>query len=754
MKTPRTLLPLLALPLSVPGASAQQPVELAPIIVTATRYAMPVDETPVASFVVGAKEMERRNLKSLDEAVNLIPGVFQRRGKGMMDTLNALTLRGVPDAKRSLIMLDGLPINDAYTNGADLGGFAPEDIERVEVVLGPGSSLYGSSAMGGVVNFVSRMPKGEEYRFRIGYGDGLSTDRAPAHLARAYVSAGNAWENGLSLLLSGATSRTDGYATDEVRSTTAPPAGISGAIPTLTTTGGANYIIGDKGDNGWRDSQISLRAAQRVDAKTALNASYSRVAYRYDYDDTRTYLRNAVGAPVWTYTVGATTVREAAFLPGQGQTVRDILGLGAETLIGASRLKLQAGMVDVGTNWYTTVSSTSATATRAGGAAANGYSQTPSRSIQAEASVTTPLLDHHQLIWGLTWRSEKADTTEFDLADWRDPASRTNRVSWSGGEAATTGAFGQAEIEVMPAVRAFVGLRYDHWKASDGYAGKTGAGAFSRTYAGKSENALSPRLGATWNVTPEAMLRASVGRAFRAPNIYDLYRTWRSTAGTVFAGNPDLTPETMTGIDLGGDFKPWSGGELKLTAYRNDFEDMIYRRTVTNNAEALSLCGQALNPPQNNNCRVWSNAGKARGNGAELSLRQRLSDAWSASLGYAWNDTEIIENATNPASVGKQFTQVPEHTVTLAVDWRVGAWDASASARHVAKRFGADDNSDTVSGVPGAYDAYTLVDLKLGYRINKNLKAALSIDNVFNRDYYASYRAPGRSWFVEFSGAF
>ncbi len=734
------------------AANANELASLSDIIVTATRSAMPVDETPGASFVVSAKEMELRNIKTIDEAINLIPGVFQRRGKSTMDTLNAITLRGVPDAKRSLIMVDGLPINDAYTNGADVGGFAPDDLERVEVALGPGSSLYGSSAMGGVVNFVSRMPKGEEYRFKVGYGDGLNSDRAPAHLIRAFASAGNVWDNGLALIVSGASSRTDGYATDEVRSTVAPPGTVSGAIPTTTPAGARTYIIGDKGDNAWRDSQFSLRAKLRVSSETALNASYSRVAYRYEYDDPSTYLRNGAGAPVWTYTNG-TTVRQAAFLPGQGETVRDLMGLGAETWYGDSKLKLQVGMVNVGTNWYTTVSSTSTTATLNGGPAASGYSQTPSRSIQAEATVTTPLFQHHQLIWGLAWRSEKADTTEYDLADWRHHNSRTSRAADSGGKATTTSAFGQGEFEVTPTVRAFAGLRYDHWEASDGYAAKYGAGAFSRTYAGKSEDAVSPRLGATWSIVPEAMLRFSVGRAFRAPNVYDLYRTWRSTAGTVFAGNPQLTSETMTGFDFGGDFKPWSGAELKATVYRNEFKDMIYRKTVKDNAEALSVCGQALNAAQDN-CRVWVNAGKARGHGAELLLRQKFSEQWAGFVGYAWNDSEILENAPSPISVGKQFTQVPSHTTTLGADWQRGAWNASASARYVAQRYGTDDNSDKFTGVPGAYDPYTLVDLKVGYKIDKQLKAALSIDNVLNRDYYASYRAPGRAWFMELSGAF
>src|SRR5690606_1823151 len=77
------------------GAGAEQSTLLPTVVVTATRSAKAANETPVATHVVTAEQMERRNIKTIDEAVSLIPGVFQRRGKGFMDTLNAITLRGV-----------------------------------------------------------------------------------------------------------------------------------------------------------------------------------------------------------------------------------------------------------------------------------------------------------------------------------------------------------------------------------------------------------------------------------------------------------------------------------------------------------------------------------------------------------------------------------------------------------------------------------------------------------------------------------
>lgn len=716
------------------------------VIVTATRSAKPVDETPGASFVVTRSEMDARNLQSIDDSLNLLPGVFQKRTKGVMDTTNYLVLRGVPNTNynRTIILFDGVSINDGYTTGVTMGGFAPQDLERVEVSLGPASSLYGSSAMGGVVNYITRMPRAAEFRFDVGFGGPLGSDHAGRNLRRGYVSLGNAWDNGLSLVVSAAGSSTDGYVSNLVTNSTTA-AGATGAVPTNTTSGGNAYIIGDQGDNSWRDEYFSLRGAFKVSGGTSLDAAYTRTGYHYGYSNPSTYQGTAAGKPVWSFG----SVTESNFVGGSGRKAQDIYRAGLTTRVGDSQLRLAAGMVDVGTNWYVSVPSGSTTATLAGGAAAGAYSQTPSRTSQLDATVTTPF-GAHLLVWGANWNGQKADTSTHDLANWTSTDTRGAPIDQSGGRITNTGAYAQADFRLGD-IHVIPGLRYDAWRSSDGYSIK--AGSFSTSFAGRSASAISPKLGATWALSPDVLLRASVGRAFRAPSVYELYRTWRSSTGTTFASNADLRPETMTGMDLGGDFKLWRGAELKATIYRNSFRDMIYRQTLTDAAQALATCGQALNASKTN-CQLWINAGRASSKGFELGLRQSLPGGWSAFGSIALNSNEIQDNAASAASVGKRFVQVPARTASLGVAWQQGEWSAGATARYASKRFSSDANTDVVSAVPSSYDAYTLVDLKVGYRLNRNLRAALAIDNLLNRDYYAFYRAPGRSVFASLSGSF
>jgi len=702
------------------GFAQTSPEVLPAVMVTATRTDHATDETPGASFVVTSEQMDARNLLSIDEAVDTIPGVFNRRGKGVMDTLSAITLRGMPDQKRTLVLLDGMPMNDGYTGAVNYGGLSVDDYRRVEVALGAGSSLYGSNAMGGVVNLVTQMPEKRELNFRAGYGNGLGSSHAMHDFERGYVSYGDKFENGLSIFTSIGAAQTDGYATDLNVTSSKPTTGLTGWSETTSNTGSARYLIGARGDNHWDDNQGTIRAALDLPERGQLRVSYQRSGYQYSYGQPTTYLRDSSGNPVWGYG----SVREASFLGGSGETTRDLYQVMLETALGSGRLKVNVGVSDTGTNWYTTPGSTAST-TRSGGPGT--VSSTPSQLNYADAQYTISPTTNQVLMFGTSLRVEKADTTEKSLSDWRDEDSTGATTYRAGGKSNTIGMFVQDEVVLTDKLTGTAGLRLDSWQTSDGYANST-------TYDDRSDTALSPKMGFVYRLSQETTLRTSLGRAFRAPTIYELYRTWTSSSGTTYRSNPDLTPETATTWDIGGDFRPWQGGELKATFYINRIHDMIYRRTISSTLQE------------------YVNAGKASGKGIELGFRQKLPSNWAMLAGATINHTRILENDASPSSVGKQFTFVPEKTASLGAEWSQGPWNFSGTVKYVSKRYQNDANTDVVSGVYTSYDAYTTVDLKAGYHINKNLKLALSIDNALNRDYYSYYQAPGRSYFIELSG--
>ncbi|MDM7203029.1 MAG: TonB-dependent receptor plug domain-containing protein, partial [Thermodesulfobacteriaceae bacterium] len=166
------------------GEEGREEKRLEEVVVTATRMETPVENAPASVNVVTKEKIELKTPKTIDQALNDVPGVFVRRGKGLMDVMSSLTLRGIPGQQRTLILLDGIILNNPYYGGVKSGGYYPEDLEKIEAVRGPFSSLYGGYAMGGVVQFLTKMPEQQEFSLKVGYGSSWERGEAMDDLKR------------------------------------------------------------------------------------------------------------------------------------------------------------------------------------------------------------------------------------------------------------------------------------------------------------------------------------------------------------------------------------------------------------------------------------------------------------------------------------------------------------------------------------------------------------------------------------------
>jgi vitamin B12 transporter len=109
-------------------------------------------------YVITQEEMSAQGARTVKEALRFLPGIL---GDGTVGTgvgaLSGQFIRGSNSAQ-VLILLDGRPINNLGSGGFDLSEFTTNNIERVEVLPGGGSTLYGSDAIGGVINIITRRP--------------------------------------------------------------------------------------------------------------------------------------------------------------------------------------------------------------------------------------------------------------------------------------------------------------------------------------------------------------------------------------------------------------------------------------------------------------------------------------------------------------------------------------------------------------------------------------------------------------------
>ncbi len=697
-------------------AQEPHPVKLSEIVVTATRTEKELADVPASTSLVKKEDIEKNNIQALDQALNALPGVFDRRGKGLMDTQASITLRGVPGQQRTLIMVDGITLNKAYDGTVLFGGFAPEDVEKIEVVRGPFSSLYGGYAMGGVVNIITKMPEKSEVIVKGGYG----TDNTWG----TYASYGDKFKDKFMVFLSYAYKSTDGYVTDYNVQSTKPPAGTNGWLPTMSNLGANRYLIGDKGNNGWYNESLNVKAGYDFTKTSKLRASFMRNQYEYKYDDPNTYLLNATGTPAYKY--GA--VSESTFLGGPGGTTQNIYSASYETELSSVKAKASVSLNELEKSWYVTPGTTVST-TRFGGPGT--VSSSPSRAYSTDLQFTLPMFKKHILTVGGSNRYAWSDTEERTLTYWKDKDSTTNLTYQSRGKDRTFALYVQDEIILRDNLTAYLGLRQDWWKAFDGYANDVGKAGYPKGYGSTDSSSISPKGALVYTPYKETILRTSIGKAFRPPTLYELYRTWTSTTGTTYAGNPDLKPEKSISWDIGIEQKLWHGFRFKGAYFESYIDDLIYSRTITPTFQDKI------------------NVGKAEVKGFEIEGTQKFDAGVTLFANYTYNNAKVRDNDVKPQTEGKRLTFVPREMFNIGFDMERGAFKAHCVGRYVGKRYSDDENRDRTDGVYLSYDPYFVTDAKVSYAVTKFATVSLAVDNIFDRDYFSSYQAPGRKWYVE-----
>jgi len=145
-------------------AYASDPVVLEPEVVTGSRIYESLEEVPAATYVVTSEDIEKSGATKLSELLTNIPGIFSRSRAGNMQD-EFVEMRGL--TTEVLILIDGVPYYKtshlANASAVDLRSIAISNIERIEIVKGASSALYGSMAAGGVVNIITKKPEGKGY---------------------------------------------------------------------------------------------------------------------------------------------------------------------------------------------------------------------------------------------------------------------------------------------------------------------------------------------------------------------------------------------------------------------------------------------------------------------------------------------------------------------------------------------------------------------------------------------------------------
>ncbi|MFN7984505.1 MAG: TonB-dependent receptor plug domain-containing protein [Vicinamibacterales bacterium] len=394
------------------------PIVRVEVVVTGTRTDIAPEKAPVSTSVISPQELRIRNSQTLDQSLDLLGGVYVLRTKGPADTNTRINMRGFNGANRTLVLLDGQPVNDAYTGEVSWASLPNAEVDRVEVVRGPFSALYGGNAMGGVINILTRPVSG-----RSGEASTVFVLDAPT---RAWST--NACWPGLNL--AGQRLTSDGYASRGVTTTATSGATgtVTGVVPTFTTAGARTYRIGWGGENWYRQYALRAKAEYSLGAATLASFQYVRQSSNYGYAGYTSLLRDANGAivdrgPVLFNDGGTTralTFTPGTFISGPGQSRSNLYaGTFQHALNNTTLLRVTGGMYDQPDNSFRTP--TAATASLTSGA--GSISLRGSRNSYANAQVT----------WLPSSPSLQVSTRAANAPTTRNTASRigpTSTIGW------------------------------------------------------------------------------------------------------------------------------------------------------------------------------------------------------------------------------------------------------------------------------------------------------------------------------------
>jgi vitamin B12 transporter len=181
---------VLMLTVSASFANATQP-RVDEVVVTATRGPEPADATLASTTVVTRADIERLQAQTLPDLLRSAAGVSVTTNGGI-GKATSLFMRGA-EADQNLILIDGVRIGSTTLGTASLQDLPLEQIERIEIVRGPRSALYGSEALGGVIQLFTRRADAARSNFMVGGGANATRHAAASFntpFERGYVRAG------------------------------------------------------------------------------------------------------------------------------------------------------------------------------------------------------------------------------------------------------------------------------------------------------------------------------------------------------------------------------------------------------------------------------------------------------------------------------------------------------------------------------------------------------------------------------------
>ena len=707
---------------------AEETVMLPTVTVTATRTMEDIAKTPSSVSVVTAKDIEAKRVDTVADALQLLPGVYKSQvGNG------GLQIRGF-GSTNILVLLNGVPMNNTFNNGVDWEAIPVHTIDRIELVRGASSSLYGGRGVAGVISIQTKQVAPKE-----------SVQDIHWHGQIGHSSHGT-WNNELGF---------DARVSDRVSVGISAEQRRTGGFPGFFIVGGAyeleagdktitpdtpipqtkdgDYLLGSRGDKAFNNKNLSVYATVKLRDKESLTYSYLYTNNTYVYKNPMSTITEK-GKPVFAGIVKVNDnegveLKTYRYLGYDG--LREYHSHGLQYKNDANKIQASFSVLDRKKDGF----SSPANPTTSDYSGPGDDSFYPGKTINFDAQKIWEHIGKHTVVAGLNWKQESFDQKRRDLTNWRDHSSHDSTTYPDGVYEVNKGATRNAALFLQDTYRpnddwaVYTGLRVDRFKKFDGQhtTFDTGTKEYKTVHHGEGNyTEWSPKIGVERYVTDSLNVYASYGHSFNPPPLSQVYRH----SGTVKA-NPELNPEKSDTFEIGLK-KAWdTKTTLGITGFYVRTKDKVKLVTYYKNKKV--------------DYKMYSNVDSETRRGVELELRHQLSPKWSVFGNYTWQTGRVNHNAilqTNAKAYEETNFDIPKHIIHAGVEYTSSKWNALWDTQYISRRQSVDD----VTGQYGSLDSYVISNLSVNYKVSKEATIQLGVQNVFDRIFFDDEATAGRTY--------
>lgn len=666
------------------------------VVVSASGFEQDKKDAPASITVISRKEIESQRNNSLAEVLSNVEGVDVGGTFGKTGNMTIM-MRGMP-AEYTLVLVDGRRQTSAGNItpngfGETSSGFLPsvEDIERIEVIRGPMATLYGSDAMGGVVNIITR-------KIARRWGGSVSSDQTfqeNSDFGRTnssnFAFSGPLLSNKLGLSLRGRAFNRQASRLEPTgefdSSVTISRRGASPVKAMTYAIGGRLSYAPARAHRIWADYDVSKQVYDNTSAQ--LGTLDNPANPRGGYGPKQWFNRDQVSVShSWRF---GSSHLETGVTRNMTETIGRTIppntpggppGSGAPPMVAGSPRRLE------------------------------------STNTMGDIKLTSAFNKHVVTVGGQFWNVKMIDGVALD---------NFKQDLWSG--------FLEDEWRFIPSLALTVGVRHDQ---HDKFGGHT-----------------SPRAYLVWSANPFLTVKGGVSRGYRAPRVDELadgINGFTGQGSTATIGSPHLKPETSTATELGLHFRTDSRWGASLTVFNNDFKDKIASGPGIPNC---SFSGYAGNPPADcqdygdfPTQELFGqkvNIDKAVTQGGEASLRIPVTSIALLSTNYTFTKSEQKSGANK----GAALVNTPKHMANARLSTSTNSmFDGWVSGEYRGSRLRRTNLSNNEAyNALGDYKAYSVFHIGGTFRVLENMSINATIYNLANKDFlkFAEYASPTAS---------